>query len=37
MNKKFFVHPNALVESDTIGDKTRIWAFAHILKNVTLG
>ncbi len=37
MNKKYFVHPNALVESDDIGDKTRIWAFAHVLKNVKIG
>jgi acetyltransferase-like isoleucine patch superfamily enzyme len=36
-NNQFFVHPNALVESDSIGAKTRIWAFAHILKNVTIG
>ncbi len=37
MDKKFFVHPNALVESDDIGAKTRIWAFAHVLKNVKIG
>jgi UDP-2-acetamido-3-amino-2,3-dideoxy-glucuronate N-acetyltransferase len=37
MEKNYFVHPNALVESDDIGDKTRIWAFAHVLKNVKIG
>lgn len=37
MEKNYFVHPNALVESDNIGAKTRIWAFAHVLKNVTIG
>ncbi|MBE2227261.1 MAG: N-acetyltransferase [Ignavibacteria bacterium] len=37
MEKDYFVHPNALVESDDIGNKTRIWAFAHVLKNVTIG
>lgn len=37
MENKFFVHPNALVESDDIGIKTRIWAFAHVLKNVKIG
>jgi len=37
MENEFFVHPNALVESDDIGNKTRIWAFAHVLKNVTIG
>src|SRR4030095_1893122 len=34
---KFFVHPNAIVETDNIGAKTRIWAFAHVLKNVSIG
>lgn len=37
MGKKYFVHPNALVESSNIGTKTRIWAFAHVLKNVKIG
>lgn len=37
MEKNYFVHPNALVESDDIGAKTRIWAFAHVLKNVKIG
>ncbi|RPI18425.1 MAG: N-acetyltransferase [Ignavibacteriae bacterium] len=35
--KNYFVHPTALCESDTIGKNTRIWAFAHILKNVIIG
>ena len=35
--KKYFIHPNALVESDDIGRNTRIWAFAHILNNVKIG
>ena len=35
--KDYFVHPNALVESSEIGAKTRIWAFAHVLKNVKIG
>ena len=37
MTSNFYVHPNALVESETIGDNTKIWAFAHILKNVQIG
>lgn len=37
MEKDFFVHPNALVESDNIGSKTRIWAFAHVLKGAVIG
>ncbi len=37
MEKDFFVHPNALVESESIGAKTRIWAFAHVLKGAVIG
>ncbi len=33
----FFVHPNALVETEEIGEGTRIWAFAHIMKNARIG
>jgi len=33
----FFQHPNAIVESNHIGDKTRIWAFVHILPGAQLG
>lgn len=36
-DKNFFVHPNALVETDDIGKDSRIWAFAHVLKNVKIG
>ncbi|MEA9922969.1 WxcM-like domain-containing protein [Xanthomonas campestris] len=32
-----FVHPNALCESDTIGEGTRVWAFAHVLPGARLG
>ncbi len=32
-----FIHSHALVETDTIGEDTRIWAFVHILKNVSIG
>jgi len=35
--RNYFVHPNAICESESIGKDTRIWAFAHILKNVTIG
>ena len=34
---KFFVHPNALVESSTIGKGTRIWAFAHVMEGAVIG
>jgi UDP-2-acetamido-3-amino-2,3-dideoxy-glucuronate N-acetyltransferase len=33
----FFVHPQALCESKTIGVKTRVWAFAHILPGARIG
>lgn len=33
----FFAHKNAIVESDKIGEGTRIWAFAHILKDAAVG
>jgi UDP-2-acetamido-3-amino-2,3-dideoxy-glucuronate N-acetyltransferase len=32
-----FVHPNALCESDDIGEGTRVWAFAHILPGARIG
>ncbi len=33
----FFQHPLAVVESSSIGDSTRIWAFAHILPGARIG
>lgn len=33
----YFKHPQALVESEDIGDNTRIWAFAHILPGAHIG
>jgi UDP-2-acetamido-3-amino-2,3-dideoxy-glucuronate N-acetyltransferase len=35
--KNVFIHPTALVESETIGEGTRIWAFTHVLKGVSIG
>lgn len=32
-----FVHPTALVESETIGVGTRVWAMVHILKGAVIG
>lgn len=32
-----FVHPNALCESQDIGEGTRVWAFAHVLPGAKLG
>jgi len=33
----FYQHPSALVESETIGARTRIWAFAHVLPGARIG
>lgn len=32
-----FVHPQGLCESDDVGDRTRVWAFAHILSGARVG
>jgi UDP-2-acetamido-3-amino-2,3-dideoxy-glucuronate N-acetyltransferase len=32
-----FIHPQALCESDSIGDGTRVWAFAHVLPGAVIG
>ena len=34
---EYFVHPQALVETDQIGEGTRIWAFAHVMKGAVVG
>lgn len=33
----FFVHPQAICESPSIGKGTRIWAFVHVLPRATIG
>ena len=35
--KEVFIHPKALVETDAVGEGTRVWAFAHILKGARVG
>jgi len=37
MNSRYFVHERAWVESDNIGENTRIWAFSHIMKGAKIG
>lgn len=37
MKAPFFVHPQALVESKTIGKGTRVWAFAHVMPGAVIG
>ena len=36
-SKSYFVHPQALVETDSIGEDTRVWAFAHVMKGAVIG
>ncbi len=31
------IHPTALVESDQIGDATRVWAFTHVARGASIG
>src|ERR1700733_1144723 len=33
----FFAHPQALVDTDEVGDRTRIWAFAHVMRGAHVG
>ncbi len=37
MSISYFVHEKALCESTAIGDRTRIWAFAHVLPGAVIG
>lgn len=37
LNRAFYVHPQALVETDDIGRNTRVWAFAHVMKGARVG
>ena len=32
-----FIHETAIVESETIGNNTKIWAFSHICKGAIIG
>src|SRR5579885_949363 len=32
-----FIHERALVETDAIGPRTRIWAFAHVMPGAVIG
>ena len=33
----FFVHERGLCETDQVGQGTRIWAFAHVMKGARIG
>jgi acetyltransferase-like isoleucine patch superfamily enzyme len=32
-----FIHDRALVETDSVGPRTRIWAFAHVMPGAVIG
>lgn len=32
-----FIHERALVETDTVGPGTRVWAFAHVMPGAAIG
>jgi UDP-2-acetamido-3-amino-2,3-dideoxy-glucuronate N-acetyltransferase len=32
-----YVHPQALCESSAVGEGTRVWAFAHVMKGAKIG
>lgn len=34
---RYFKHPLALVESDDVGEGTRVWAWTHIMKGARVG
>ncbi len=33
----YFVHPQALVETEKIGEGSRVWAFAHVMAGAVIG
>ena len=35
--KKIFIHYKSLVETTSVGEGTKIWAFSHVCKNATIG
>ena len=37
VNRGVFIHPNALVESESVEEDTRIWAYVHILPGAKIG
>lgn len=37
MGKNYYIHPQAICESSSVGENTRIWAFAHVLPSAVIG
>jgi acetyltransferase-like isoleucine patch superfamily enzyme len=35
--RKVFIHPHALCESNHVGAGTRVWAFAHVMPDAVIG
>jgi acetyltransferase-like isoleucine patch superfamily enzyme/dTDP-4-dehydrorhamnose 3,5-epimerase-like enzyme len=35
--RQYFAHPTSIVETEDIGPRTRIWAFAHVLPTARIG
>ncbi len=36
-SNRYFAHSHALVETDEIGEGTRVWAFAHVMNGAVIG
>ncbi|WP_292633346.1 N-acetyltransferase, partial [Mesorhizobium sp.] len=36
-DKTFFVHQHGICESTSVGNGTRVWAFAHVLPGAVIG
>lgn len=34
---QYYIHPQAICESSSVGENTRIWAFAHVLPSAIIG
>jgi acetyltransferase-like isoleucine patch superfamily enzyme len=37
MSQSWFAHPTSIIESNQIGDGTRIWAYVHVMPDVVIG
>lgn len=37
MSRAWFAHPTSIIESNQIGNGTRIWAYAHVMPDVVVG
>jgi len=36
-NRSFFSHPRAIVDTKSVGARTKVWAFVHILEDARVG